>query len=312
MFFTLYRNRVSDDKLIPMWKQFKREHLTMEDIKEAFQNGGGDFSERAQETYRRICANSKSCSDLLDSMKDDPGVENTDWGVLVKKIRDRESKPLDNNMTLDVIAGGEITKVSMRDLEDNFKQENLGILVSQVCIPQMLIHEDTFGHLFNKESIEKNLMTMYGKILNEKRELLTMRQPNRKEEEIEKEAVKAAEVELKETREAQASQHRESLLAEDLVQKSIYRAAVARDLPIHIFRGVNTYQHIGKFLEAFGIHCSELKSFFNGERFSTRECENDIVGVALPPSGPVVSFVQVGQHLCLNMDQFVIQKEHFI
>ena len=160
----------------------------------------------------------------------------------------------------------------------------------------MLIHEDTFGHLFNKESIEQNLKTMYEKILTEKREMLTMLQPNRKGEEIEKEAVKSAEEELSKTRESQAFQNRESLLAEDLVQKSIYRAAVARDLPIHIFRGVNTYQHVGKFLEAFGIHCSELKSFFEGERFSSRESENDIVGVALPPSGPVVTFVQVCQH----------------
>ena len=134
----------------------------------------------------------------------------------------------------------------MRDLEDNFEHENLGILVSQVCIPEMLIHEDTFGHLFNKESIEQNLKTMYEKILTEKREMLTMLQPNRKGEEIEKEAVKSAEEELSKTRESQAFQNRESLLAEDLVQKSIYRAAIARDLPIHIFRGVNTYKHVGK------------------------------------------------------------------
>ena len=102
LFFTLYRNRVSDEKLIPMWKQFKREHLTMDEVKEAFQNGEEDFSERAQETFRTICANAKSCGDLLDRMNDEPGIDNTDWGVLVKKIRDRESRPLDINMTLDV------------------------------------------------------------------------------------------------------------------------------------------------------------------------------------------------------------------
>ena len=124
---------------------------------------------------------------------------------------------------MDVIAGGTITQMTMKDLEANFRQENPDILVSQVCIPETLNHEDNIDPLFNKETLVQNLKTMYAQILQEKKDQLAMEQPNRNKEEIERQASKAAEDELKKTREAQALQQRESLCAEELVQKSIYK-----------------------------------------------------------------------------------------
>ena len=168
-------------------------------------------------------AESVGSSELLYQMKDDSSFENKDWGVLVKKIRDRESNPLDSNRTLDVIAGGTITQMTMKDLEANFRQENPDILVSQVCIPETLNHEDNIPPLFNKETLVQNLKTMYEQLLQKKRNQLVLVHPNMNEEEMEKQATKAAEAELKKTREAQAIQQRESFCAEELVQKSIYK-----------------------------------------------------------------------------------------
>ena len=153
LFTTLFNNPVADEKLTPMWKQFKSEHLKLEDLKEAFQNGKTDFSEKAQAAFHKIKEESSSSSEFLYKMKDDPGFENTDWGILFKKIRDRESSSLDSNRTLEVISGGAIRSMSLRDLENNFERENPDILVSQICIPETLNHEDTTDPLFNKETM---------------------------------------------------------------------------------------------------------------------------------------------------------------
>ena len=64
-------------------------------------------------------------------------------------------------------------------------------------------------------------------------------------------------------------------------------------IPAYVFRGVNTYNDIGKFLESFDMKLSILKAFKCADPNSTLECEHDIGIVALPPSGPLVSFVQV-------------------
>ena len=223
LFTTLFNNPVADEKLTPMWKQFKSEHLTLEDLKEAFKNGKTDFSEKAQDVFQKIKEESSSSSEFLYRIKDDPSFENTDWGVLFKKIRDRESSSLDSNRTLEVISGGVIRSISWRDLENNFEQENPNILVSQVCVPETLIHEDTTDPLFNKETMVQSLKIKYEKILEEKREQLVLEQPHRREEEIEKQASKAAEEDTMKTREANALQLRESLCAEELVQKSIFK-----------------------------------------------------------------------------------------
>ena len=81
---------------------------------------------------------------------------------------------------------------------------------------------------------------------------------------------------------------------EHTVQKSIKRAMEEFNIPVYVFRGVNTYDSVGQFIECFGIKMSKLKAFKSGEGLKGLECEHDIVSVALLPSGqPLVSFTQV-------------------
>ena len=77
------------------------------------------------------------------------------------------------------------------------------------------------------------------------------------------------------------------------MQKSIKRAMKESKSPFYIFRGVNTYEDIGKFLGKLGIKMSTLKAFKDIKTKATEECEHDILFLALLPTGPLVSFVQV-------------------
>merc|ERR1712218_506232 len=83
------------------------------------------------------------------------------------------------------------------------------------------------------------------------------------------------------------------MTAEHEVQKSIKRAMEEYQIPVFIFRGVNTYDDVGRLLESFGIKMSKLKAFKSGEASKTLECEHDIATVALLPCGILVSFTQV-------------------
>ena len=91
---------------------------------------------------------------------------------------------------------------------------------------------------------------------------------------------------------AKALQKRVAMRAEYDVQRSIKRAMEEYNIPVYIFRGVNTYDDVGRFLESFGLKMSKLKAFKSGSE-STLECEHDIATLALLPCGPLVSFTQV-------------------
>ena len=54
-------------------------------------------------------------------------------------------------------------------------------------------------------------------------------------------------------------------------------------IPVFIFRGVNTYDNVGCLLESFGI-----KIKMSEEASTTLEYEHDIATVALLPCGPLV------------------------
>ena len=97
---------------------------------------------------------------------------------------------------------------------------------------------------------------------------------------------------MKSSSEAKALQNRVAMKAEHDVQRSIKRAMEEYNIPAFIFRGVNTYDDIGRFLESFGLKMSKLKAFKYGSE-SSLECEHDIATLALLPSGPLISFTQV-------------------
>ena len=91
---------------------------------------------------------------------------------------------------------------------------------------------------------------------------------------------------------AKALQKRVAMRAEYDVQRSIKRAMEEYNILVYIFRGVNTYDEVGRFLESFGLKMSKLKAF-KSKSESALECEHDIATFALLPCGPLVSFTQV-------------------
>ena len=97
---------------------------------------------------------------------------------------------------------------------------------------------------------------------------------------------------VKSSSDAKALQHRVAMKAEHDVQRSIKRAMEEYNIPVFIFRGVNTYDDVGRFLESFGFKMSKLKAF-KSKSESALECEHDIATLALLPCGPLVSFTQV-------------------
>ena len=85
-----------------------------------------------------------------------------------------------------------------------------------------------------------------------------------------------------------------AMKAEEEVQRSIQRAMAKFNIPVYVFRGVNTNDAVGKFLQSFDIKMSKLKGFKPGEKKNrSLECEHDIGALALLPTGPLASFVQV-------------------
>ena len=131
-------------------------------------------------------------------------------------------------------------------------------------------------------------------------ETLASDNPKMKREEIEKQAAVQAKKEVKESSEAKSLQNREAMIAKHEVQKSIKRAMEEFGIHVYIFRGVNIYVDVGRFLGSFGFKMSRLKAFKTGEATKTLECEHGIATVALLPCGPLVSFSQVKKtnHLC--------------
>ena len=77
-----------------------------------------------------------------------------------------------------------------------------------------------------------------------------------------------------------------------LVTASTYEQALRKDIAYG--GNCDAAQAIGKLLgENLGFKMSKLKAFESGGSKSTLECEHDISALALPPSGPLVSFIQV-------------------
>ena len=150
-------------------------------------------------------------------------------------------------------------------------------------------------------SVKDLLKKSYEGKLAEAREALAAENPKWKKEEVEKQAAIQAKKEVEISSEAKSLQNRVAMMAEHEVQKSIKMAMEEYQIPVFIFRGVNTYDDLGQFLESFGFKMSKLKAFKSGDATKTLECEHDIATVALLPCGPLVSFVQVELHILLYL-----------
>ena len=184
-------------------------------------------------------------------------------------------------------------QMTMGELEEKFILENEDSFKSQTSVPDQMIHEDLIDAYLSTSSVEKSLKKSYEDKLAEAREALAAENPKWKTEQVEKQAAVQAKKEVKGSSEAKSLQNRVAMMAEHEVQKSIKRAMEEYQIPVFIFRGVNTYDDVGRLLESFGINMSKLKAFKSGEASKTLECEHDIATVALLPCGILVSFTQV-------------------
>ena len=277
-----------------MWIQFKADTLLPEDVKKVFDEKQL-FKEEIVTKFNELYDQAVDCRKLLERMKAEPQFDNEDWRVIVMTVRDRESKQLDKNLTIPIVEDGQIRYVTNGDIKDMFLQEDpeCDVLTCQRNLPEELVHKDQFDAHVNRDMMILVIKETYEANLNGIRERIRMDNPKMKEDELEKQSFRRALVEMRDSKEVQYLQQRESRCAEDHVQKKITSAAKNHNFPIHIFTGVNTYQDVGQFLEGLGIQLSKLKSFKNPDRNSTKECETDVSFIAQTPDGPVASFLQV-------------------
>ena len=304
IFFKLFYNRETNDDLPTMWIQFKAETLLPKDVKKVFDEKQL-FKDGVVTKFNELFARGGDCRDLLERMKDEPLFDDEEWRIIVVTLRDRESKPLDENLTIPIVEGGQTRNMTNGDIEDMFMQEDPGldVLTCQRSIPEELVHKDNFDAHVNRDMMIQVIKDAYESNLISIRESMKMDNPKMKEDELEKQSVRRALNEMRDSKEVKYLQQRESLCAEDHAQKKIMAAAGGRDYRFHIFRGVNTYQDVGQFLEGLGIKLSKLKSFNNPDRNSTQECETDVSLMAQTPDGPVASFLQV----CVNRLKLMIE-----
>ena len=307
LFYILFNNKESDENLPNMWAQFKKGRLHKSDIRKAIEDitdlnkevkkkifDGNELENKVIESLWNLSLREtaeETC--FVSSMRECSILDDNFWRLLFTHIRDKEVEGISEEKTIPILEGGLTRQMSMEDIECKFISENSEILTTQRCVPDQVIHEDLIDAQFNTGSIRESLRRTYNQKYQESKKLLVQNNPKMLEQEAEKQAAAQAKQETKESREAKQLQHRVAMVAEETVQKSILRAMKEFGIPGCVFRGVNTFDDIGKFLENFGIKISKLKSFKCSDSKATLECEHDIVIVALLPTGPWVSFVQV-------------------
>ena len=332
LFSLLFNNKEPDDDLPNMWAQFKEGNLHRSDIRTAIASFKDHLhedvrkklyditSEGSDNEVSPLASSMKECSvqyQLLNEVVEKLGdlsiggtvseasilanmrkcllIDDDFWRMLFTAIRDREVDEISEEKRIPILAGGQTKYMSMTDIEQKFISENLDLLTAQRSIPDQMIHEDLIDAHFNIESARKSLKRSFDKNFSEAKKTLAEDNPRLAEDELEKQASAQAKKETKDSSEAKLLQHRVAMKAEDDVQRSILRAMKEFNIPVYVFRGVNTYDDLGKFLEGYGIKMSKLKAFRSGNSKSSLECEHDISVIALPPSGPLVSFIQVAK-----------------
>ena len=294
LFFLLYNNREPDDDLPTMWTSFKAVNLQYSDLETAIESIGHLLQEDVKEKVSSLfIAEETDTANLLNLMKEDSLLEDDFWYLLFRAVRDRSCGPIDDNMKICILEGGQTKQMTMGEIEDKFISENRDSFKSQACVPDQMIHEDVIDAFLSTSSVKDSLKRSYEEKLAEMIETQASDNPKLKKEEVEKQAAAQAKKEVKGSSEAKSLQNREAMMAEHEVQKSIKRAMVDFGIPVYIFRGVNTYDDVGRFLGSLGFKMSRLKAFKTGEATKTLECEHDIATVALLPCGPLVSFAQV-------------------
>ena len=290
----LFNNPVPDDDLSNMWAQFKMQRLHRFALEHATESIKVQLLENERDELDTLFSEEDAnITRLLALLRESPLLQDNFWHLLFIAIRDREVDMISEEKRIPILEGGQVKHMSMTDIEQKFILENRDILTAQRCIPDQMIHYDLIDAHFNTESVRESLKRSYEKKLTEAKTALAEDNPKLSKAEVAKQAAAQAKTETKESGEAYLLQHRVAMKAEDEAQKSILAAMKEFGIPVYVFRGVNTYDDIGKFLQGFDMKMSRLKAFKSGYNWGTLEWTHDIGIVALLPSGPLVSFVQV-------------------
>ena len=296
-FLLLLNNAQADKDLPKMWVLFKRNNLaTTELIKSATVKIKDRLLKSESEELDRLYEDaSGNEARLLTRIKDCNHLSDDFWRLLFAEVRDTECHPISRDKTTLISEGGQEKYMTMLDIEEKFSNENPDLLTACKRVPDQMIHDDLIAAHLNVAILRDTLQKSYEQRLSSLRGSLAAENPKWSGVEVEKQAAAQAKKETKDFPDAKLLHHRLAMKAEDEVQKSILRAMSKFKIPVHVFRGVNTQDQVGKFLQSFDIQTSKLKGFRPGgdSKGHSLECEHDIVAIALLPSGLLVSFVQV-------------------
>ena len=261
LFFVLLNNTQPDDSMPSMWAQFKTERLKESELRIVIESISDLLSDGVKGSLSRLLSDEeKTCkANLLYAMQTDPSLKDDFWYLLFRAVRDRDCRPIDDSRRLRINEGGETKEMTMQGLEEKFRSENKDNLKSQTSIPDQLIHEDLIDAFLNTSSVEQELKRSYELKLSETMMTLGAENPKWKKKEVEKQAEAQAKKEVESSSEAKALQKRMAMKAEHVVQKSTKRAMEEFNIPVYIFRGVNPYDDVGRFLESFGHSVSDRR-----------------------------------------------------
>ena len=162
LFFLVVNNEESDDDLPSMWTQFKRKQLNTSDIEAAIRSIKDQLEENVKVKLESLLGEEGiTGARILDSMKGCFLLGDDFWRLLFTAIRDRESHPIGNDMTVPILEGGQTKHMTIEEIEEKFFSENPNILKSFTSVPDQMIHEDLIDAHLNTTSLEKSLRETY-------------------------------------------------------------------------------------------------------------------------------------------------------
>ena len=290
LFLKLFRS--NDPDPIPMWGQFQHNKLLIEDFVNTSSGDVIDGFDGLKAKVKKIAETTSDVIVLVENLEKDPDFVEEYWKSLFLQIRDRECVPLDKTKTIPIIVGGHERNLNMDDLEQIFLEENPDLLVTQTCVPDYQGTGD-MEHI-TSPALKNKLKKMHDCDVQDKLGQKDMSKMKEAEKECYKKSVKKqALIDLKKTWEANMLQKQQADIAEVNVQEAIYTAVKNHGIVATVLRGIETYEQVGKFLDAFGIKCSKFGNLVKRRDDATRETEHDVVVVGLLSTGVFATFVQV-------------------
>ena len=119
LFFVLHNNKQPDDDLPTMWTPFKAGNLQDSDLETAIESINHLLTDNVRKKLKSMCsANKTDKSNLLYSMEKDSLLKDDFWHLLFRAFRDKGCSPIDDNMKICILEGGQMKQMTMQELED--------------------------------------------------------------------------------------------------------------------------------------------------------------------------------------------------